>query len=41
MPDLDHNLIGLLSLEWLSEPDVPVITDKMKVEVIPSESGHK
>ena len=30
MPDLDGNLIGILSLEWLSEPDVPAITEAMK-----------
>ena len=33
MPDLDHNLIGILSLEWLSESDVSVITDEMKADL--------
>ncbi len=33
MPDLDGNLIGILSLEWLSAPDVPQITDDMKASL--------
>lgn len=33
MPDLDHNLIGVLMLEWLSENDIPQVTDKMKADL--------
>ncbi len=30
MNDLDENLIGMLEIEWLSENDVPVITEPIK-----------
>jgi hypothetical protein len=33
MPDLDGHPIGMLSLEWLSAPDIPAMTDLMKGEL--------
>lgn len=33
MPDLDHNLIGVLMLEWLSDNDVKPVSERMKADL--------